>query len=384
MTEKKTSISIKASLNKQSLLSNKLLGREFSIFPAVMMKEGAYFPHVSGGEQVALFFEGKDLDKSVNSWNGRPVSLDHPVDSVSCNTPENYTKQWLGYVFNTRYDENEKALKSDIWVEKARGEFIVNKLSAGAQIDLSIGAFGEIICESGECNSVSYNHRFTGIIGDHLAVLPESSGACSWEDGCGIRAERKSDTSGDPELRCGKEDTVEKSWGDAAYSAVFSKKEKIAVVVPTEDKNLKEFSMDKITASESVEEVVVAKSCDQPKQPEAIKTPVVTMESYLAEAPSEIKATLVDAVNARNAQREDYVVKINACKCEDVKFCSQELAKASTETLKSIASLVNKVDNVQEKKAASTGVKAANYIMQGNAESKAVGYMAPATIDWTN
>lgn len=179
------------SMNK-SIRTESLYGRDFSVLPAVMMVEGAYFPNVSGLENPgALFFSENSIKESVLSWNGRPVSLDHPKDSVSCNSPKVLRNQWLGYVFNTVFDETQKGLSCEMWLDLERSKPIIDRYSNGEKIDVSIGAFGEIIDENGESKGVQYSKKIEKVLGDHLAILPDSKGACSWADGCGIRAELK-------------------------------------------------------------------------------------------------------------------------------------------------------------------------------------------------
>lgn len=164
------------------------LGSEYSVWPVVMIVEGAYYPNVSGSDKgVALYFPADELKKSLNSWQGRPASLNHPNNSDSFNSPDTFEKQWLGYVFNSEYDEDGKRLIADLWINSERGSNIIELLRNGKEIDVSIGAYGDIIEKNGIIKGVKYNREMINIIGDHLAILPDSVGACNWEDGCGVR-----------------------------------------------------------------------------------------------------------------------------------------------------------------------------------------------------
>ena len=167
-----------------------LIGRDFYKLPATMMMEGAYTPYVENvSEQTSLFFNGSELGKSTQSWNGRPVSINHPDGQETCNSPENYQKQWIGFIFNAKYDASEKKLSSEVWVDADRGGRIIDLVNSGKNMDISIGAYGDIIPSNGVAqNGVEYNYEMKNITGDHLAVLPDGIGACSWKDGCGIRA----------------------------------------------------------------------------------------------------------------------------------------------------------------------------------------------------
>lgn len=162
-----------------------LLDNDYAVLPAVMMVEGTYTPYVENfTEKSALKFTTKELKRSINSWNGRPVSIDHPDNQQSCNCPSNYQKRWIGYVFNTRMDGTRNRMLSDIWIDKNRGSSIIDMFSKGNEVDISIGAYGDLV----PSNDNDADFLMTNIVGDHLAVLPNGIGACSWKDGCGIRA----------------------------------------------------------------------------------------------------------------------------------------------------------------------------------------------------
>lgn len=167
------------------IVTDSVIGKNFYVLPATMMVEGAYCPYVSGSaNKTTLYFSGEALKESVQTWNGRPVSINHPDEEETCNCPQNYDKQWLGFVFNAEYDEVGKKLKSELWLEQERGAFIVESIKNGDSVDVSIGAFGDLV----PSRNAGANYDMKNIVGDHLAVLPDGIGACSWKDGCGIRA----------------------------------------------------------------------------------------------------------------------------------------------------------------------------------------------------
>jgi len=171
-----------------------LLGERYFVYPVIMIKEGAYYPSIeNASDKYALYFPGAELKKSLNSWRGRPAALNHPTDSESFNSPQIFDNQWIGFVFNVRYDTPGKKLISDLWLHEQRGEKIVKELDSGKNIDVSIGAYGDIVNNTGEINGVKYENAMVNIIGDHLAILPDNIGACNWEDGCGIRTNNERD-----------------------------------------------------------------------------------------------------------------------------------------------------------------------------------------------
>lgn len=164
-----------------------LLGKDYSILPCTMMVEGAYYPYVENLETPkSLHFSSYDLRNSVSTWNGRPVAINHPKGAQTCNSPEVFDKQWVGYIFNSRFDHTSKSLKSDLWIEDERGKIVSDLVVAGKQLEVSIGAFGDLKPSK---RTDPYDYTMTNIVGDHLAILPDTKGACSWEDGCGVRAQ---------------------------------------------------------------------------------------------------------------------------------------------------------------------------------------------------
>jgi hypothetical protein len=174
-------------LGNNGFKTTDLLGKKHTILPAVMMVEGSYYPAVSShNSPSSLFFSSSELKHSVNTWNGRPVSVNHPDRTDTCNDPGTFDRQWIGYVFNTRFDDKRRSLKGDMWIDNERGSFVTNMVRNGKRIDVSIGALGDVLSSGGREN---YDYFMKNIVGDHLAVLPDSVGACSWEDGCGVRAE---------------------------------------------------------------------------------------------------------------------------------------------------------------------------------------------------
>lgn len=184
----KTNIVIKSSIKAtrtRTYAQSEMEGTTYTVFPSVMMIEGVYSPSVENlQDQGSLYFSADELKKSVESWNGRPVSVNHPSDFGSCNRPAIYNKQKIGYVFDTKFNDKSKALSSSLWIDNVRGKAITSKIANGDNIDVSIGARGDII----SCPGSKSDYEILNIIGDHLAVLPNSEGACSWKDGCGIRA----------------------------------------------------------------------------------------------------------------------------------------------------------------------------------------------------
>ena len=65
-------------------------------------------------------------------------------------------------------------------------ERVIERVRAGEVVDVSVGLWGQIKPEAGIYDGQKYQGRWTGIMPDHLAMLPEGTpGACSIDMGCG-------------------------------------------------------------------------------------------------------------------------------------------------------------------------------------------------------
>lgn len=161
------------------------------VVPVVMMVEG-----VHNGSRGPLFHSIEELGRFPDAWNGRPVIIDHPTEdgrNVSANSPEIMENKVIGIVFNTHVDG--KKLKAEVWLNEDRlrqsSPTVLAALQKTEPVEVSVGVFTDEEEQEGEWNDkhyigIAHNHR-----PDHLALLPGGRGACSVEDGCGIRVNKK-------------------------------------------------------------------------------------------------------------------------------------------------------------------------------------------------
>lgn len=161
-------------------------GKQHIVVPVIMMVEG-----VHAGSRGPLLHLASELGKVVDSWNGIPITIDHPQQQgayISANNPE-IIDNCVGRVYNTYIDGDK--LKAEAWLDVEKLKAVSPEASAYIMqqkpLDVSVGVFSDEQEEQGEWNGESYiaiahNHR-----PDHLALLPGGRGACSWADGCGIR-----------------------------------------------------------------------------------------------------------------------------------------------------------------------------------------------------
>jgi hypothetical protein len=138
----------------------------------------------------------EELRASVPQWNGKPVTVGHPMSGNSpvsaVSSPDIYERS-LGTVWNSRMEGDN--LKASVYLHLQRTEQIapqlLQALNSGRQIEISTGLFSRDQPSSGRWNNEEYVAVVRNIQPDHLAVLLDQQGACSWADGCGLRANSK-------------------------------------------------------------------------------------------------------------------------------------------------------------------------------------------------
>ena len=176
---------------KYSPVSKTWENREYIIVPVVMMVEG-----VHSGSRGPLLHLASELGKIVDAWNGIPITLNHPVQDesyVSANSPQVLSEYYIGRVFNAQMDGNK--LKAEAWFDvqnlTSKSPDSLAKIQAGEIMEVSVGVFSEEEITEGIHNNESYVAIARNLRPDHLALLPGQTGACSVNDGCGLRVNKK-------------------------------------------------------------------------------------------------------------------------------------------------------------------------------------------------
>lgn len=166
-------------------------GKKYMVVPVTMMVEGVH--HGSAGP---LFHSITELGKIPESWNGRPVTIQHPEEDgimLSANSPEVAEMYSVGFVFNTYV--HDKALKAEAWLDIDRLRKIsmnaYEYINSHSPLEISLGMFSEEDMVEGDWNGEHYIGVSHSYRPDHLALLPDGVGACSWKDGCGVRVNKK-------------------------------------------------------------------------------------------------------------------------------------------------------------------------------------------------
>lgn len=170
-------------------------GRDHIAAPVVILVEGVH--QGSGG---ALFYPASVLEASAKFWNGMPVPVHHPEAggaAISCNSPDIIETRSVGRLWNVRYESSPRPrLKGEIYVDvnkaKRISPAVLDALNNNQPLEVSTGLFSVDESTQGTWNGESYQAVVKDIRPDHLALLPGARGACSWQDGCGVRANKES------------------------------------------------------------------------------------------------------------------------------------------------------------------------------------------------
>ncbi|NCC61358.1 MAG: DUF2213 domain-containing protein [Verrucomicrobiae bacterium] len=185
MTESQNYISLVSNL--VGLVRNETLeGRPYLAVPMVMIKEG-----VLNGSDGPILYTSEELAKVPQVWNTKPVVVQHPTlngKSLSACDPDVLEKYRVGMIMNTSWDGQR--LKAEAWLEPSRLEAVdsrvLNAVQKGEMMEVSTGLFSEIEPKPGVFKSRHYKGVVRNLRPDHLAILPDSIGACSIADGAGL------------------------------------------------------------------------------------------------------------------------------------------------------------------------------------------------------
>ena len=169
-------------------------GRQYLVVPVVAVKEGVMNGEYLSAEEL--------LSVSLDQWSDIPVPVGHPTENgqnVSSRARDIIDEEVIGRLYNPIYAGS--TLKGELWIdiEKALelggdAEAALNKLQNGEPLEVSTGYLMDLEVVDGSFNGEAYEGIQHNIRPDHIAVLPNAIGACSWADGCGAgRVNQKED-----------------------------------------------------------------------------------------------------------------------------------------------------------------------------------------------
>jgi hypothetical protein len=159
-------------------------GTRYLVAPTVALRPG-----VLNGEYVPA----EEVVKFAEAWNGRSVPLLHPKrfgQPISANSMDLWDDAPAMF-WNAHIDGD--ALKGEFWVDIAKAEklggeatLLLQRLRNNEAIDVSTGYFRDFIESPGTHDGKAYTGIARNLRPDHIAILLNETGACSWADGCGV------------------------------------------------------------------------------------------------------------------------------------------------------------------------------------------------------
>lgn len=170
--------------------------KNYIVVPVVMMQEG-----VHAGSGGPLYHSIEELGKP--NWDNIPVVINHPQladgNFVSAFHESVRESERVGFIRNSHVDGVKLKAEAYLDVNKltARDPDLLRRITGGEIINVSVGVFTNTVEYATTMNGnetinvqAAVNH-----VPDHLAILPHDQGACSVEDGCGIRVNKQDNTN---------------------------------------------------------------------------------------------------------------------------------------------------------------------------------------------
>lgn len=161
-------------------------GKDYIKLPVVFLKEG-----ILEGSAGALLHKADIFKDYAERFNKIPVTYMHPqLNNEYVSVKDNGTDV-LGFLDNVSYNEQKRALEGYVYIDSA---LLQNKyvhlhdlINKNYNIEVSVGIYSEIENKEGVFNDRKYIGVVQNYEPDHLAILGELTGACSYKAGCGIR-----------------------------------------------------------------------------------------------------------------------------------------------------------------------------------------------------
>jgi len=169
-------------------------GRPHLVAPVVALVEGVHNNY---------FYPAEEIGKFVSCWDGVPLPVFHPEDfgkNVTANTPELIEERSVGRFFHAQFDPDGGKLKGELWIDIGKAEKVSPEvlvlIQSGGQLEVSTALWLDEDGTPGMWHGEEYQATVMNYRPDHIALLPGGEGACSWADGCGVRANKQNQKGG--------------------------------------------------------------------------------------------------------------------------------------------------------------------------------------------
>lgn len=167
-----------------------LRGREHLVAPITLVRE-----MVLKGELLPF----DEIERTALAWNGKPLTLLHPRDEAGNFLPASAPNQadaiWTGFTFNVQPNPEGRSLEGEAWIDIEGAAAIaaaldrddpVELIEAGETVENSVGYWYDRLEGAGDFEGDEYTAAQANVQPDHTALLPNTRGECSIEDGCGV------------------------------------------------------------------------------------------------------------------------------------------------------------------------------------------------------
>lgn len=141
------------------------------------------------------FLPADEIEPEV--WEDTPLPVGHPKQNGKPVPFDKSDEASLGKLADTEKESGE--LRGNLYVNVEKAESLADEeakygdalkqLSNGEALEVSTAYLRDKVDDSGRYEGESYNAIQKNIRPDHLALLPNDVGACSWQDGCGAPRE---------------------------------------------------------------------------------------------------------------------------------------------------------------------------------------------------
>lgn len=312
-------LELKVNLSKEDLRRETLAEEEYLVSPIVILVEGVH---------NGIYYPAYTVIQRAVQWNNTPLSIEHPLSNgapISMNTPEQIVNA-CGYIFNS--EGLDTKLIGEAWInikkteEKSPG--LIKRIESGEDIDVSCSVYCDLDMWEGEWNGKEYTSTVYDISADHVALLPDSIGACSFEDGCGLRSNEEAE-----------EMPIKKSALKLIYNSIAE-----FLSIKTKEKSDEEEIMD-------LKSILAFIDNEDNKEVKAELMKTLSACEGTTAAKTETTETIdkTETPDMKSLSVEDYIEGIP---CEETKTFIQEKLKANTEARKATIETLMKNMGLEE------------------------------------
>jgi hypothetical protein len=346
---------MRANLQEAGVSFTAYNGKEFMVAPCI-----ALVPGLLKGEMVTL----EEVRASYQDWRDIPVVINHPYNAqgkaISAIDPNIIAERGVGHIAHVSMDDDR--LKFNVWIDVAKSMELggdarkaMDMVKNGEPLEVSTGYFAVSRDKRGIHNGEIYSAIQEQIVPDHLALLPNGIGACSWVHGCGMPRVNE-------DHRVEDETTILKSIVTGIkkllQNGVDEEQIAVALVPPPTTPVVANCSCGRLLSQEEglpaqalppgpqvaqdEEEETEAKT-EEVEMPEEVTVNVDTLKTFLT-ANSVTESDVLQALETRKTLRQELATLIR----DNTSLSDHDLGGMSDSVLKALADVCQKTAQISE------------------------------------